>query len=64
LNVSQRYALATKKAISILGFIRKSVARRLREVILPLYSVLVRPSPEYCVQFWVPQHKRDVDMMM
>lgn len=35
MNMSQRYALEIKRTNDILGCIRKSVSRRLREVTLP-----------------------------
>ncbi|GAB0183233.1 mitochondrial enolase superfamily member 1 [Grus japonensis] len=63
LNMSRQCALAAQKANRVLGCIKRSVTSRSREGILPLYSALVRPHLEYCVQLWGPQYRRDMELL-
>ena len=63
LNMSQQCVLVARRANCIVGCIKHSITSWSKEVILLLYSVLLQPHPEYCVQFWSPQFKKDVKVL-
>ena len=63
MNMGRQCGDAVRKANRTLSCIHRCISSRSKEVILRLYAALVRLQLEYCVQFWVPHFKRDVDSM-
>ena len=54
---------AVKTANKLIGFIGRTFDFKSEKVILTLYNSLVRPHLEYCVQFWSPYYKKDIEKL-
>lgn len=63
LNMSQQYKVMPKKANENLRCINRRIMSRSREVMVPLYSALVRAYLEQCVMFGWPLIRMDISKL-
>ena len=60
MKVSEQCRIAASKGNQVLGLIRRTITYKEKQLIVPLYKVIVRPHLEYCIQAWRPYHKNDM----
>jgi len=51
------------RANGILFFNRNIMAKGIREGVVSLYAALVRSHLKYCVQFWAPHYKENIELL-
>ncbi len=54
LKPSNQCSKVVKTANKLVGFIGRTFKHKSEKVILTLYTSLVHPLLEYCIQFWFP----------
>ena len=63
LRVSSQCTEAAKKAMKILGIIRRQFKNMDKETFLILYKGFVRPHMEYAIQAWSPHFIKDINCL-
>ncbi|KAK8741933.1 hypothetical protein OTU49_002018 [Cherax quadricarinatus] len=63
LKPRQQCISVRNKANRILGFISRSINNRSPQVVLQLYTSLVRPHLDYAAQFWSPYYRMDINSL-
>ena len=59
----QHCSEVVKTANRLVGFIGRTFENKPEKVILKLHNLLVQPHHEYCVQFWSPYYRKDIDKL-
>ena len=61
MKVSEQGEIAAAMRNQIIGFTRRNIVYKEKELILALYKTIVRPHLEYCIQAWRHYRKKDID---
>ena len=63
MNVASQVEKVVRKANGMLAFIGRGIEYKSCHLMLQLYRTLVRLHLEYCVQFWSPYYRKDVESL-
>ena len=63
MKASEQCRFAASKGNQVLWLIRRTITYKEKQLIVPLYKVIVRPHLEYCIQAWRPYRKKDIDKL-
>ena len=55
--------IAASKRTKILGLIRITITYKEKQLIVPVYTAIVRPHLEHFIQAWRPYRKKDIDKL-
>ena len=58
IKVSEQCGIAASKGNQIIGLTRRTITYKENEVIIPLYTAVVRPHLECCIQAWMQHCKK------
>ena len=62
-KVSEQCGIAASKGNQIIGLIRRTITYKEKQLIVPLYKVIIRPHLEYCIHAWRPYRKKEIDKL-
>ena len=63
MKVSEQCGIAASNGNQMLGLIRRIITYKEKQLLVPLYTAIVRPHLEYCIQTWRPYRKKDIDKL-
>ena len=63
MKVSEQCGIAASKGNQIILLIRRIITYKEKQLIVPLYKVIVRPHLEHCIQAWRPYRKKYIDKL-
>ena len=63
MKVSEQCRIAASHGNHILGMIQRNTTYKEKGLIVPLYTAIVRPNLEYCIQAWRPYLRNEIDML-
>ena len=61
MKLSEQCSIAVSNGNQILGFIRRNITYKERELIIPLNKAVVRSNREYCILAWKPCLKKYIN---